>query len=323
MGGKEEANPHEISPLDDLLERHSAISGISISSLAQRWLESQLDPEQARRTFSKVKDVAASVTDGGNQGDSFTLQAPDTETFLENIRYFMPQVSDFSTERSSAGKADGEREVNTTMDFATETCSMEENSMWSGLEDSPSLLTVPDHPESTAHAENTALVQAGEAIAATKGLSNALKDVEIHEPEHTEPLTSHVSAQQSDPSDQLQPPTTDIQPNHQPATPPAQQPESQREAENVPTSPSKRLPTIPPMYTERHSWEHSGEVPLRFQQQPMLRRNYRFSQALVTGTAPRNARQARSPVEEVPSLERKRRQLPSVIAQRVYGYGDI
>lgn len=75
------------------------MAGVSISSLTERLLVSQLSPEETRRTLSRIKEVESCT---GGEDKTSTARATATEALVENVQYFMPCIPESGTEDDSS-----------------------------------------------------------------------------------------------------------------------------------------------------------------------------------------------------------------------------
>lgn len=306
----------DFSPLDDMLEKRSVISGISVSSLTKQWLESQLSPEETKETLSKMKFIATSVA-GDEEEDSFSIRAPDTETFLENIQYFMPRMTDFNMDQYAFDDVAEEGKVSATESHVTE-----EASIWSRMpdEDSYSLLIVAQSgtiPIQHSVKGDDAQKARTEDDTATGKVARPPKGAEetSGESSYQEFRDLPCPAQGPGPPEILAyaspiPSTSYNVSGLQTAGPSASKPEKSVLEEGTRIAQPK-LPAIPSIYAERHSWEH-GKEPSPFDPQPTPRIRYHFSQALTPAETQ----------EGDPSPGRDGYKLPPIRVYSLYGYGN-
>ncbi|KAK3690294.1 hypothetical protein B0T22DRAFT_481469 [Podospora appendiculata] len=262
-----------------------------------------------------MRAVAAWIT--SDQEDSFSLRAPDTESFLENIRYFMPRLGDAGLDSDSyytLGDDGAERlesDSSSSDDAAGSYFTEDGSTTWSKPEETNmvSFCAVPD-PGKTA---SEAVIPSGGAGATTTELVQPIDEVT----NSSEALHPHAP---------FQPTTSNHNAELQTATPPAQAcphllPGECSDQNNATSK--QRLPAISPVYAERHSrrWRHGNDVlaPTPMDHRLIPRKSYRFSQALaISGDA----------AEEDPFVSEGEtatvtHQLPPILTHAMYDYRNI
>ncbi|KAK3323251.1 hypothetical protein B0T19DRAFT_476390 [Cercophora scortea] len=316
-------------------KRGSVISDISaVSSLTRQWLESQLSPEETARTFSRIRAVAKSVT--SDQEDSFSLHAPDTESFLENIQYFMPRHCDASldldpyytlrdngaTERLESDSRDGDDGTGSDSTPVGSTCS------WSKLEetDTDSIRTGAEcsetFPAGPSNASSETLVTSSPgAGVTTKGLAQPIKEVSevatssffLPSPDKQansqEPTSIHHPSSVSTTSNH----NSEVQGANPSVLPCSHPPLGESSDQNNTTSRGQRLPTISPLYTGRCGKDALATV---MNHPFILRKSYPVSHApAISGDAT---------AEEDPLVGSEgktvTRRLPPILTHAMYDY---
>lgn len=93
---------------ESVAEHHPVFPTVSIDVRMQNWLDAQVGADGYLKVPQRVPSRASlsrlSFFDAGN-----SIAAPDTQTFLENIRYFMPSITDLDNTASGVDSDSSKR----------------------------------------------------------------------------------------------------------------------------------------------------------------------------------------------------------------------